>query len=117
MGGMSCWEIGANAPELFAALAPVAAHHKVGYRTQIAQRLSEKPIFCWHAEVDDTCPLHAERPIWETVLHDQKGKELLKTKIVRHVDHCGVYLKAYCETLELYFWFLKHSYIPPERSG
>ena len=32
MGGMGTWEIAADNPNLFAAIAPIAAHHKRGRR-------------------------------------------------------------------------------------
>merc|ERR1719265_3124156 len=40
MGGMGTWMIGAQRPDLFAAVAPVASYHKSEYREFIAHRLA-----------------------------------------------------------------------------
>merc|ERR1712137_312080 len=44
MGGMSTWEVAASAPEVFAAIAPVAAHHKKDRTVHIAEKLRDVPV-------------------------------------------------------------------------
>ena len=35
--GMGCWELGMQDPDLFAAIAPIAAYHKGHLRSEIAE--------------------------------------------------------------------------------
>jgi len=105
MGGMGTWEVAACAPELFAAIAPVAAHHKPEKRLAIASKLQQKPVFVLHSEVDDTCPKRKEEPLWEQFV----GCGAFKLLILPNVDHCRINEDAYCKNTDLYDWFLRHT--------
>ena len=68
MGGMSAWELGALRPDLFAAVAPVAAHHKKEKAPWIAQRLASTPLYAVHDTTDGTCPMvGGEDTLWDLI--------------------------------------------------
>ena len=64
MGGMGCWEVCTAAPELFAAIAPVAAYHKAERRHMIADALTRTPIFAVHSPSDECCKFRTESRLW-----------------------------------------------------
>ena len=103
MGGMSTWELAAEHPECFAAIALVAAHHKEEKRTSIARRLRSMPIYAIHDREDRTCELDKEKALWN--LFDVG---MVNVRITEGRDHCLMHLTAYCESNELYRWFLSH---------
>lgn len=106
MGGMSTWEIAAKAPELFAAVAPVAAHHKEDERCFIAEQLQGKPIHAFHSSIDSTCPMLKEELLWNEI--EARGTKVRKT-IFDDVDHCSVHDSTYCANAGLFQWMLgKH---------
>merc|ERR1719373_75735 len=92
MGGMGAWEIGAKAPELFAAVCPVAAHHKADRMAYIAQRLKSTPVYVVHDSTDDTCPMAQEEGIWRLFL--DMGHPDFRRQITHNVDHCKIHEHA-----------------------
>merc|ERR1712032_64952 len=105
MGGMGTWEVGASAPGLFAAIAPIAAHHKSELRLSIACQLKHKPVFVLHSEADDTCPRQKEQPLWDQF----EGCASFNLTVLPNIDHCKIHEDAYCKTTDLYQWFLRHA--------
>lgn len=105
MGGMSTWEIGAQMPDFYAAIAPVAAHHNQEREDIIAGKLQNTPVFVVHSELDETCPMNLEKPLWERL--DRKQVNLAKD-----VDHCSMYERAYCDDTTLYDWLLRYKQKP-----
>jgi len=105
MGGMGAWELGAQAPELFAAVAPVAAHHKTKLEEWIAARLGKKPVFAMHSATDETCQLEWEEPLWMRF----DNSVLFHKYIVPYTDHLSMFEEAYCKSSELYEWLLQCS--------
>ena len=106
MGGMSAWELGAARPDLFAAIAPVAAHHKQDKTSWIAQRLSATPLYIVHDTSDGTCPMAPEQRLWQLI--QSSGNAYFKKKLTTGVDHCKLHEHAYCLTEDLYHWFLQY---------
>mmetsp|Transcript_39574 Transcript_39574/g.75793 ORF Transcript_39574/g.75793 Transcript_39574/m.75793 type:complete len:598 (+) Transcript_39574:73-1866(+) len=107
MGGMSTWELGAQRPDLFAAIAPVAAHHNAERTAFIARQLRQMPIFVVHSRYDDTCPMNKEEPLWNRLLQEQN--RWLQVNLANEIDHCNMYEKTYCDDIMLYDWLLKRS--------
>jgi predicted peptidase len=105
MGGMGTWEVGAERPDLYAALAPVAAHHSAERTEHIARRLRCTPVFVIHSLDDGVCPHAKEVPLW-TLLREE-GNERLKVSLAQHVEHSCMFERAYCDDATLYEWFLK----------
>jgi len=96
MGGMSTWELGALRPDLFAAIAPVAAHHNAERTAYIAKQLRHTPIFVVHSNSDDTCPSTKEEPLWNRLL--QENNNWLQINLAQNIDHCEMYEKTYCDS-------------------
>jgi predicted peptidase len=111
MGGMSTWEVGAERPDLFAAIAPVAGHHQVEREPWIARQLREMPIFVVASAHDGTCPYRLEKPLWELLIKGE-GNESMVVNVAEHIDHCSMYERAYCEDTVLYDWLLLFSKEP-----
>ena len=109
MGGMSTWELSSRAPRLFAAIAPVAAHHKETLRSRMAYALKAAgtPIYVCHSDADGTCPLEPEQALWNQL---GGGTNLnLNINLVHGVDHMNLFKTAFCEGFGLYEMLLKHS--------
>jgi predicted peptidase len=107
MGGMGAWEVAAHRPEVFAALSPVAAHHKKENEAKIAQSLSRTPVFAVHDRTDETCPLGPEARLLDLI--KDNGNTDVAMLVTTGVDHCKIHEHAYCINEDLYHWLLKHS--------
>ena len=107
MGGMGTWELGAERPDLYAAIAPVAGYHSSERTEHIARRLRGTPVFVVHSLHDGVCPHSKEMPLW-TLLREE-GNRHLKVSLAHHVDHTFMFEKAYCEDATIYEWLLKWS--------
>ena len=105
MGGMGAWEVGARNAEIFAAVVPVAGHHKKERAPWIAHRLRFVPIYAIHDALDDTCPISLEQTLWQ--LLESSGHKNFETNISRGVDHCKIFEQAYCSDDSLYTWLLQ----------
>lgn len=105
MGGMGTWEVATQAPELFAAIAPIAAHHKKELESTIEAKLrgSSMPVFVTHSEVDETCPMSLEQPLWDKFQGDVNF-----TKRTLASDHCKIHEDALCTDRVVYDWMLEH---------
>jgi len=109
MGGMGTWEIGAQAPDLFAAIAPVAAHHKREREATLEAQLrgTGMPVHVTHANTDETCPMSLEQPLWDKFAGDPHFvKRILPT------DHCKIHADAFCANTVLFEWMLENSIDP-----
>ena len=104
MGGMSTWELGAQRPELFAAIAPVAAHHNAERSAYIAKQLRQMPIFVVHSLYDETCPSTKEEPLWNRLRQEQN--RWLQINLAHDIHHYQMYEKTYCDAPRLYEWLL-----------
>jgi len=105
MGGMGAWEMSAEKPEIFAAVAPVAAHHQAQREDHIATRLLDVPIAVVHSLHDETCPAHLEHVLWDKLA--AAGNEKLTVHLAPEIDHCSMYERAYCDDSFLYEWLLR----------
>ena len=106
MGGMGVWELGARRPDLFAAISPVAAHHQRERTHWLAQRLLSTPVYAFHDDHDGTCPIAPEKVLWQ--LLQESGHQNFCSLVTTGVDHCKVHEQAYCNSEDLYNWFLEH---------
>lgn len=104
MGGMGTWELGAMRPDLYAAIAPVAAYHKAERREMLAAALCHTPVFPVHSSADGTCPLTLEEPLWQRLA--QEGNDLLQVSVSQAHDHTNMFERAYCDTTMLFDWLL-----------
>lgn len=97
MGGMGCWELAAAAPWLFAAIAPVAAYHRVERRQALAEALESTPIFAVQSPNDECCNFEAEQQIWQAL--SVRGN----IPVVRQAKglHLAVFAEAYSHSTEL----------------
>lgn len=105
MGGMGTWEISAMAPELFAAVVPIAAHHKIEQNRYLVQRLRKMPILAISSSSDTTCPIAPQRELWDLFL--SSGAEKMQICVVDGIDHCSVSDRALCDCNFVYEWLLK----------
>ena len=96
MGGMGAWEVGAQSPDLFAAICPVAAYHMKDRTMHIASRLRGTPLLVVHDEEDRTCPIAHERELWEILAGG--GHTNVYMRVVQGVDHCDMFEYAYFAT-------------------
>ena len=103
MGGMGTWEIGATRPDLFAAVAPVAAHHHIERRENIAGQLCRTPIFVAHYFHDTCCPTKDEEPLWCLL---EYSNPLFQLNMAYDSDHCSIFDHAYCDSINLFEWLL-----------
>ena len=109
MGGMSTWEVAAEKPDLYAAIAPVAAHHQESRTTTIAERLCRTPVLVVHSTTDTTCPQRLEEPLWralEECAEGAGGNSLLQVELAAET-HCRMFQKAFCDDTMLYRWLLR----------
>jgi len=102
MGGMGTWEVGASAPDVFAALAPVAAHHKEKMAGYISQQLRNVPILTIYSDIDETCPLVREAPLYFLFRNHFDFNQRNYS-----VDHTKIHEDAYCNSDSFYHWLLK----------
>jgi dienelactone hydrolase len=104
-GGMSCWELAASSPEVFAAIAPVAAHHHAEHRKEIAEALSETPILVAHSQKDECCKYAVESKLW------QQLSECGNDPVVKVLEgaHCNSFADAYCKDIEIWEFLESHS--------
>jgi predicted peptidase len=100
MGGYGTWEIAAEHPELFAAIAPICG----GGNPAKAEALKKTPIWVFHGAKDQVVPLKESSKMVEAV-NDCGGN--VKFTIYPDAEHDS-WTEAY-NTPELYEWFLRHS--------
>lgn len=105
MGGMGTWEVAARSPEIFSAVAPVAAHHQQDRTEYIAKRLEATPTMVLHSLHDETCPSRLEEPLWNRLQDSNPDFEL---HLAENIDHCSMYERAYCDDTILFDWLLSH---------
>eukprot|EP00928_Gymnodinium_smaydae_P015321 TRINITY_DN15650_c0_g1_i2.p2 TRINITY_DN15650_c0_g1~~TRINITY_DN15650_c0_g1_i2.p2 ORF type:complete len:162 (-),score=29.30 TRINITY_DN15650_c0_g1_i2:39-524(-) len=84
MGGNGCWELAAHRPELFAALAPVAAHLEEHRVSHVIEKLAGVlPVWCFHGVDDKCCPYDdmvslvnkLGRDAWLTTYWEPRGQQ------------------------------------------
>lgn len=105
MGGMGVWEVASALPHLFAAIAPVAAHHHTPNTDFIVKQLRDIPICICHSLADGTCPMRAELPLWRKL---REVNQRMQVNLVRSVDHCCMFERTFCDDTCLYDWLLMH---------
>ncbi len=100
-GGNACWEIAAQFPDTFAAMAVVCGMTPLPYAHWINR---EMPIWVFHGTEDPVIPFTESQDMVDKL--ESMGYEIRLTAY-EGVGH-NAWEKAYLEE-ELYEWFLKHS--------
>ncbi|MEM8670036.1 MAG: prolyl oligopeptidase family serine peptidase [Planctomycetota bacterium] len=100
MGGFGSWALAAEAPELFAAVAPVCG----GGDPRTAAALVDVPIWAFHGDADRVVPASASQKMVDAI-KDAGGKKIEFT-LYEGVDH-NSWTETYANE-ELYRWLLKH---------
>lgn len=103
MGGMGLWELASASDGLFTAIAPVGAYHRAERREQIADGLTNTPIFIVSSPSDKHCPIAPEVELWEEL--SKRGN---KPTVKQHVPggHGDLYKQAFARDTDLWEWFL-----------
>jgi len=104
MGGMGTWEVAAQDPGLFAAIAPVASHHKKDQEMWLVSSLSETSTLVVHSASDETCPQPLEEPLWCEL--EKCSKDFHKL-VLHNVDHCAMHGEVYGRCQVLYDFLLE----------
>jgi predicted peptidase len=112
MGGMGTWEVAALVPDVFAAIAPVAGHHKADNNARLVEKLREMPIFAVHSTDDPTCPFQPEEELWQALRAG--GNTRLQVCCAQSINHCEVFDRAYCDSPVIFEWLLKHRRFLPK---
>ena len=107
-GGMSTLEVSAARPDLYAAIAPVAAWHREERTEQIAEQLCRTPVLAIHSSKDETSPKAVEEPLWEALqrIGDHYDGSLLQVELGDH-SHCSMFERAFCDDVFVYEWLLR----------
>ncbi|MCE5187018.1 MAG: prolyl oligopeptidase family serine peptidase [Planctomycetaceae bacterium] len=100
MGGYGTWNIGANYPERFAALAPICG----GSKSLVAAKLKNIPIWAFHGEKDNVVPVSESVQIVDAVNAAGGNAKLTLYPEAGHDSWTQTYANP-----ELYTWLLSHS--------
>lgn len=103
MGGNAAWEIGSHRPDLFAAVAPVAAYHSEDLQDKIASGLANKPVCCCSGDLDVTCPMSKEEPLWHKLVTTNMN---FQVNIAHGADHGSMFKRSYQDSQLLFEWLL-----------
>ena len=100
MGGFGSWALAAEAPERFAAVAPVCG----GGDPRTAGKLKDMPIWVFHGDADRVVPISSSQRMVDAV--KEAGNEQIEFTIYKDVGHDS-WTETYANK-DLYSWFLKH---------
>lgn len=105
MGGYGTWHVGAQRPDLFAALAPICGGGSfVNYLPMRISRLDDVPVWAFHGDADPIVPLAEQQRLVDALALTSKAG-------VRFTVYPGVGHDSWTQTYanpELYQWFLQH---------
>jgi len=99
MGGFATWELAAEHPERFAAIAPICG----GGEPSTAWRLRNMPIWAFHGAKDASVPVERSRQMVEAVRNHGGHPKLTIYPEAGHDSWTETY-----DNPELYEWFLEH---------
>jgi predicted peptidase len=99
MGGFGTWELATQAPQRFAAIAPICG----GGNPALARRIKDLPIWVFHGAADRTVPVARSEEMVEAL--KKAGSDVKFTKY-EGVDHDS-WTRTYANE-ELYQWMLSH---------
>ena len=105
MGGMSTLEICAARPDLYAAIAPIAAHHKADRENFLAKKLCWTPMLAISSENDEVCSIAKTRRLWTRIT--RKGNRNIQVRVTRGDRHNHMFERGYCDSTFLYDWLWK----------
>ncbi|MEO1529794.1 MAG: prolyl oligopeptidase family serine peptidase [Planctomycetota bacterium] len=100
MGGFGSWALAAQAPEMFAAVAPICGGGDPG----TAKKLLDTPIWVFHGDADRVVPISGSQKMVDAI--KEAGGTKVKFTIYEGVNHDS-WTQTYANQ-ELYDWFLKH---------
>ncbi|MDR3590027.1 MAG: prolyl oligopeptidase family serine peptidase [Negativicutes bacterium] len=104
MGGNGTWELASRHPEYFAAAAPMAANPTLP--GVWPERLVTLPIWAFHGDQDDVCPLKSD----EAMIEALRARGATPRFTVLSGE--GHYIGGVYKNRELYDWFLAHTRRP-----
>ena len=99
MGGFGTWALASQAPERFAAIAPICG----GGDKFRARRIRELPLWAFHGDADRAVPVELTRELVEAVRSAGGDPKLTIYEGVEHDSWTATY-----ENEELYEWMLSH---------
>jgi len=69
LGGGVTYVIGSMFSSTLSCVAPVAAYHDSAKRRELAEGLSQLPVYCVHSKshTERTCPIKNEEPLWNAI--------------------------------------------------
>lgn len=100
MGGFGTWNLAADYPNKFAAIAPICG----GGNLQQAVQLTHTPIWAFHGEQDDIIPVEKSSEMVDAVTTAGGNAKLTKYPKANHDSWTETY-----QNPELYQWLLSHS--------
>lgn len=98
MGGHGSWALAAEAPDLFAAVAPICG----GGDPKNAKKLKDVPIWAFHGDADTVVPISASKNAVDAI--KKAGGEKVKLTVYKGVGHDS-WTETYANEA-LYKWFL-----------
>jgi predicted peptidase len=99
MGGFGTWELATQAPQRFAAIAPICG----GGNPVLARRIKDLPIWVFHGDADRVVPVALSDAMVEAL--KKAGADVKYTRY-EGIDHDS-WTKAYANE-KLYQWMLSH---------
>jgi len=69
LGGGATYLLGSMFQSMLSCVAPIAAYHDVAKRRELAEGLSQLPVYCIHStsHTERTCPIKDEEKLWEAI--------------------------------------------------
>lgn len=80
LGGQGCWHLGADQPELFAAIVPICGN---GFAATLGPRLTGTPVWAFHGSADQVIGVGGSREL-VAAIHGLGGQ------LVRYTEYDGV---------------------------
>jgi predicted peptidase len=102
MGGYGSWELAAQRPELFAAVAPICGGGDPGR----ASTLAKLPIWVWHGDADKAVKVEKSREMVEAI--KKAGGDIHYTEI-KGGSHADAWNQAYQKPDGVVPWLFKHT--------
>lgn len=99
MGGYGSWALAAEAPEMFAAVAPVCG----GDDPKNAEKIKDIPIWAFHGDADRVVPISGSQKMVDAIKN--AGGSKIEFTVYEGVGHDS-WTETYSND-ELYGWFLK----------
>jgi len=105
LGGGVTYVIGSMFSSTLSCVAPVAAYHDSAKRRELAEGLSQLPVYCVHSKshTERTCPIKNEEPLWNAI--QNRGGNLQVERV--QCKHSKTFNHAYEIGDWLWRWILE----------